>query len=384
MIRSSGFKVASVLLACSGIAMAADLSMSGFATFTAGKVLSGTEHVWQPGTNLPIQCPCNLAGWEYAQLYHADGWQFKPESVVGLQMDAKIDEQLAATVQIAARGAEDYKAAVDWAYLSYKLDNRFTLQAGRKHLPIYYLSDSTYVGYTYPWVRPPGEVYGWEIANYDGVNVMFRDASGDWSYFGNAWLGREESANNPVQSKVIYGVPIQENWRNIMGASLSATNDIVEIRGVYMQNQVDASAIQSDGSVEYLSQGTMTYKGLRQRLYGVYTGIEYNNWIGKLEYNIVQRGESYSAPAGMLAVGYRFGSVTAMLSGARYWEKQAADDPLPTRFSTTSALLRWDFSKSAALKVQYDRTRDSSMNPPSGRTYLGDSNLLTVSISTVF
>ena len=30
----------------------------------------------------------------------------------------------------------------------------------------------------YPWVHLPGQVYGWEIVNYNGANLLYRDQWG--------------------------------------------------------------------------------------------------------------------------------------------------------------------------------------------------------------
>lgn len=353
---------------------AVEYKFSGFASLTAGKVLGGTELDFNGNA-----CPCNLAGWEYGQLYDKDGWQTKPESVLGLQATAKVNDRLSATVQLVGRSVHE-KVSADWAYVGYKLDDNWTVQAGRKRLPMYYLSDSMYVGYTYPWVRPPGEVYGWEISGYNGLNLLFRDQWGDWSALGNIWAGSERTKNNRVQSRIIFGTRVDEAWNSIVGASLGLSNEYVEIRGVYMQNRVDIDLQQEDGSFEPASAGTLTYRNAPQRLYGLSVNADYENWLLKSEVNVVTRDEGFSAPSAMLAAGYRWGDFTAMFSSAIYREKQAAGNPRPTRFGTNSAVVRWDFHRSAALKLQYDVERD--MSEPG--VFLGNSRLLSVSVSTVF
>ena len=51
---------------------------------------------------------------------------------------------------------------------------------GRKRLPIYY-SDFQDVGFAYTWVRPPTDLYGWEIVSYNGVNATYRGDWGGWA-----------------------------------------------------------------------------------------------------------------------------------------------------------------------------------------------------------
>ena len=74
-----------------------------------------------------------------------------------------IDDRLSATPASGRVAPSNFKADVDWAYVSYELTPKLLVQAGHKRLPIYYYSDFMYVGYAYPWVRPPQDLYGWRV-----------------------------------------------------------------------------------------------------------------------------------------------------------------------------------------------------------------------------
>ena len=106
----------------------AEIKISGFATVAGGKVLSGD--------GLNGADPSFLANYPLVAVYEED-WSFKPESRMGLQVSADLLEGLSVTGQLVARGADDFDAKFEWAYLSYRLNDTWTIQAGKKRLPLY-------------------------------------------------------------------------------------------------------------------------------------------------------------------------------------------------------------------------------------------------------
>jgi hypothetical protein len=64
---------------------------------------------------------------------------------------------------------------VEWANLKYQLTPDLSIRIGRTELPTFLFSDTRKVGYTYPWVRPPIEVYNLlPISASDGVGFSYR------------------------------------------------------------------------------------------------------------------------------------------------------------------------------------------------------------------
>ena len=64
-----------------------------------------------------------------------------------------LGEGLSVTGQIVARGVNDFDANFEWAYISYEINDNWTVQAGKKRLPLFYYSDFFDVGYAYVWMR---------------------------------------------------------------------------------------------------------------------------------------------------------------------------------------------------------------------------------------
>src|ERR1700683_742549 len=123
-------------------------SFSGFGT--AGEVHSSqdqadfTGSVFQP----------NGAG-------YTRRWSPEVDSLLGAQLTANIAPKLSAVLQVIAE--QNYNGTftphVEWANLKYQFTPDFSVRIGRVELPTFLFSDTRKVGYTYPWVRPPIEVY---------------------------------------------------------------------------------------------------------------------------------------------------------------------------------------------------------------------------------
>jgi len=94
-----------------------------------------------------------------------DQWQFDRQTSAALQARKPLDASTSVTAQLYATGdVDNYAANMRWLYLTHALDDRQTLRIGRIGTPAYYFSDFFNVGYAYPWVTPPYEVYTYDSA----------------------------------------------------------------------------------------------------------------------------------------------------------------------------------------------------------------------------
>ena len=367
-----------MLLGGATTALATDISFNGFANFTAGEVVGGSNQ----GSHLQYQCPCFVSNYEYGGIYQHTGVDVAQESMMGLQATAKVDDKLSAILQVDARGLNGYQPSVDWAYASYQLNDTFTVQVGRKRLPWYMYSDYNYVGYAYIWVRPPVDLYGWEVYSYDGVNLQYNNAWGDWAVYSNTWAGNQSSLNAPGLTQVYNGYATDTSWRDIIGSSLDVSNEYVHLRAMYMQNKVYQGAQNPGNSATQTAAtpDTPIQNAQFQQALGFAANIDYKSFLLRSQYNIVRRPQmGYIAPSGLLGVGYRVDDVTGMYTSSRYRESKSWLYTQPQRDSTRALTLRWDFRPSMDLKLQYDMFVDHSQFP-----FLGDSKLVTTSFDMVF
>lgn len=350
--------VTAVAAICSSPAQA-EVDISGFASVMGGKLTSGT------GVELFGLEPTFLANYPTVGVYESE-WTFKPDSKFGLQMTAELTEGLTATAQLVGRGADDFDAGFEWAYLSYVLNENWTLQAGKKRLPLYYYSDFFDVSYAYLWIRPPADNYTWQIFNYNGVNAQFNYQLSDWSVSGNIYTGREDDTENKLLSEFFGTEPVREIWTDIVGGVLSLNRDWLDLRLTYMtyQNQ------RYSGGERVIWDGKDTRRG---NFAGLSINIDYNNWLLLSEVNrLALDGTDFDTY--LVSVGYRIQQFTPYVSYADF-------DSDGEMHNTTSVGVRWDFHNSAAFKFQFDDVKDKGTD---FNQVAGDSKAITMGVDLVF
>ncbi|MCJ8170888.1 hypothetical protein [Atopomonas sediminilitoris] len=104
-----------------------------------------------------------------------DSWRGDQLSKFGAQLQYGLTDTLGVTVQVTAKADQDtWKGNLEWLYLSYQATDELMLRAGRLRTPVYMYSETLDVGYTYPWLRLPDEVYGQvQLTNYEGFDLVY-------------------------------------------------------------------------------------------------------------------------------------------------------------------------------------------------------------------
>src|SRR5687767_2068597 len=92
---------------------------------------------------------------------YSDSWSSDVDSLIAGQLTANFTPKLSAVLQVISEQNHDgtYQPHVEWANVKIQLTPDFSVRAGRMVLPSLLVSDTRKVGFTYPWVRPPLEVY---------------------------------------------------------------------------------------------------------------------------------------------------------------------------------------------------------------------------------
>lgn len=106
----------------------------------------------------------------------SDDINFIADTVLGVQIDSSIDSKTRFSTQIIARDNNDhFDTNAEWLYLSRFLGAHWEIRAGRLRTPIHMLSDTIYVGVSFPWIRPPEEVYGiiGNVTRYNGFDLNY-------------------------------------------------------------------------------------------------------------------------------------------------------------------------------------------------------------------
>lgn len=78
---------------------------------------------------------------------------------------------------------DDFIDYIDAAFVRYNASNNWQVAIGRQPFDVFFLSDHRNVGYSYDWVRPPTEFYGFiPYDSFDGIKI-----SHNWGDFDNDW-----------------------------------------------------------------------------------------------------------------------------------------------------------------------------------------------------
>ncbi len=353
---------------------AVEFTGTGFLTIAAGRILGGNVK----GTNSTgYNCPCEISDYSQAAIYESGGIKFGPDSKIGYQGQATINESLSFTAQAVSRGAQNGKTDLEWAYGSYTITPETTLQFGRKRLPLFYYSETQDVGFSFPWVHLPPQTYGWEAVNYNGLNLLHKGHLGSWATTLNTFVGSELRRNDPYQ--YIYSgkkYRIDTEWSDIIGAEYLLSHDWIEGRVMYMQSKTRNNDIDS---------GNGWGPKKRQQLWGASLMLSPDDWVISAE-TLLTRRKAYGGDfAASFSIGRHFDRWMPMVTVAKYRQNvniNESDPVLKERHTDVSFVLRYDLTSSSDIKVQLDNWRDQS-NPWFSSNY-GYSKLLTISYDMVF
>lgn len=187
-----------------------------------------------------------------------DSWNFNASSLVGIQISGRITNFLSAVVQLVAdgdntNGNKPYRVQAEWAFIRTQVGQNFQTRAGRFRLPAFLYSETQQVGYTYPWIFLPNEVYRIiPSENINGVDFIYTLPLGNtgWNIEFQPYYGAESSefdlftrgatVLNGVVVTVPQGKTADFDERNIYGAVISFANPYFLIRGTYIHTQISA------------------------------------------------------------------------------------------------------------------------------------------------
>jgi len=330
----------------------AEINLNGFGSIFAGRVTEGSEF---------------LADYPKTGIYDSD-WSFTPDSILGLQFSSYLTDEFSLIAQILLNGASDSGADVDWLYLNYHITPELSVQIGRKRLPLYYYSDSFDIGYAYYWIRPPADLYTWQITNYNGINLLYEKSLGNWDAGINLYYGNEESNDNELLG-LLFGVPVDENWKDMLGIVGTMTNEWLDIRLSFMQGLVNRDI-----------NGIRVINDAEQK----FIGLSVNLTLGELQ--VLSEINNYNRSVNvididtyMLSFAYQLGEFIPHITYSNFAQETnpAGNDE---KHHTTSLGVRWDFYTNMAFKVQYDQVRDDGVIVP----VKGDSKSVSLGLDFVF
>lgn len=276
----------------------------------------------------------------------SNNWGIGNDTRLGVQVSADVTAQTTAVLQVISEYQSDntYRPLVEWANVKHAISPDLYLRAGRIALPTFLNSDTRKVGYSYPWVHPPLELYRQlAITNSDGADVMYRFSVGEAGNTLKALVGRNsiDRINTVSTARNLWGVfdTLEiDAWTlhlSYQERESSSFNRLTGVAGAWIKN--------SDLSVGVL--------------YDPGTWFVASEWI--------QRQSTTKNAAFYVSAGQRFDKLTPFLT---YSQGSPAsflpNTPPPTAAAVQSAKrsqsaisvgLRWDVMRNLDCKVQYDR-----------------------------
>ncbi len=262
------------------------------------------------------------------------------------------------TVQATAKAQQDeWKANLEWAYLSLQANDQLMLRAGRLRSPVYMYSESLDVGYSYPWLRLPDEVYSQvQVTNYEGADAVY---TVPLSYGSVTFQGAGGQAKN--RDYYAYDEQFDIDYGNLFGASVSlATNDFGMLRIGYVEADITTDIIGNVISVLPAPIGPGVGVAQQRSLLaldkekGKFTsiGYQYDNgtWISSNEWTsrMIENDDMEAIDSFYLMGGRRFGDFLPHVTYAQL-------DDNGGRQSSWTLGLNYQAAPTVVIKGEYKR-----------------------------
>jgi Gram-negative porin len=373
--RLSAAIAAGLLLSRAGPLLAIEnVDVNGF--FTVGATRSDSSSIESENGNI------------------SDEIGFEQDTRIGLQVYADINPAMSVTAQILGdnRQGGSFDAEFDWAFVSYAFNDNASLRGGKIKLPTFLISDYYEVGYAYPWIRPPAEVYsGNPINAISGVDALLRaNLFGSADILVQPYFGVSKGDEALLPQEVVTAAPpnglgapagtvvyAEFEAENMVGVNVALSGDAFTIRAGYLQTEVSAPdlGVTESEDVTFASVGAT---------------MDWHNVIGYTEY--FERDIEGLANAAFpnqkgwyATLGYRFDRFLPHVTYAQLRDDSSSGD-LATGVEQDSLTLgvRYELAPGAALKLEAQRVEPESGSRGLFMAPTDDINIYSLAVDVIF
>jgi hypothetical protein len=324
-------------------------------------------------------------------------WDMGPDTKLAGQVQAKFTDRFSAILQVVVQHQYDdtYTPQVEWANIKFAVTDDIDIRAGRVVLPAFLISESRYVGYANPWLRPPQEVYTLNsITSNDGGDVTYRSKLGNASNTAQVFYGSSTAKlafDNEMKAKYSWGVndslAVGDLTLRVGFVSQELDMTVRTIAPLFnglrtLGNNLTAFGFQPAGAKALAMAEKYKLDGMAFDNYTAGASYDPGKWFVMAEGAITKsEGLISDAKSWYVTGGYRIAKFTPYLTYGDTKSDVIVEPGIPTtglpgafaagasalnaavnnaqyQFAstqTTSSLgIRWDFMSSADLKVQYD------------------------------
>jgi hypothetical protein len=299
----------------------------------------------------------------YNELAHTEHWDFDTrQNHVGVQLYSALTNKVSVTLALTAQGGQSgYEVTPEWAYGTYQFNQDWGLRMGRYKGPFYMVSDYRDVGYAYPWVRPPEEVYSTNpIKSIDGLDLVFQKTVNDVNYLLEIYggSGTNETLVNanlaPNLCAMLVGagdpcpyaptdMPFPFETYNSLGFNASIGTEAITFRAGYYSTKVNAAPLISDEGGSFAGLGLIVdWRNI----------VLYSEYVMRDTDNTPNMSVAFpDQDAWYVTLGYRFSSFLPYVTVAEITEGGDVS-PFALKQSSTALGLRWDIDDAADIKFE--------------------------------
>ncbi|WP_423185207.1 hypothetical protein ACO1PK_08460 [Alishewanella sp. d11] len=396
---------------------AMDFRVSGYGSIVGGKVISGDK---DPSGETEFQ----IDFYDYA--YYVEKWEWDKESLIALQLSADVNDRLTATMQLVAKGADGWSPDIDWFYVTYDLTDNSQIMAGRRMLPMYYFSEFMEVGYAYPWIRPPANLYWWEITQFNGLTYLHSFDVKQWTVNFSAFFGRETQTEIkshdfwrnrggyyfPPEGTYIAGTA-DVTWSDIKGVNIAVANNWLDIRASYFSTRYTTTAdvmffdevdTNNDGIPDFtverrtnpdgtpIRSGQWSLTDFDLSFYGLGGTATFDYFTLLFDYNYVIYDDGYGSrfPTFYISAVYNHETWQPYVGLSQAQLKITKDfDGFGTgkaeEHQILTAGVRYNFMSKAALKFELNKFKDKGDRSPwFDFSYHNDATLFSIGLDFIF
>ncbi|MGS2719594.1 hypothetical protein ACVCDT_03335 [Paraglaciecola aestuariivivens] len=124
-------------------------------------------------------------------LSYGNQLSFSEQSLLALQADASFTDTISLSGQLLLHSSDERDSGIEWLYLAYQPNSDWRFKVGKLRTPFFRYSDVIDVGFSYPWISPPQQVYsGFLFSNYEGLSATYSFHINPFNFDLEAYYGR--------------------------------------------------------------------------------------------------------------------------------------------------------------------------------------------------
>ena len=202
------------------------------------------------------------------------------DAIIGLQFSGELQSGVEYFAQLIAKDSNGhFDANADWLLVSFPINETLKIRGGRLRLPLFFLSKQIEVGNTYPWIRPPAEIYEMiEYTGYTGFDLLYSFVWNTINIQIQPFVGQ---TTEEIVVDLLPGGPAEITTDENFGLALQISEGLTKFRFAYFKADATVNPNASFSDVlNILAVPTTAFTSDRKAEY-VAAGLQFENdkWI---------------------------------------------------------------------------------------------------------